>query len=232
MEERVNQNIQNIMGDNGYILDTINESYDQASSIPSQQTIGANDMEFDKLDQMIEEHQDRDGANIPAESQPKSSLYTKVNNFMPERNESFMRQQSMIDPDKKHILMNYDLDEFKNSMWENFLGSQVQISKLVEADGSYRETNCNVDKMGPVQLRIEEGSLYQAWEKSRRSVIDGFKGEREGQSKVLETWVCRPPNVMMFQINRVDYDFEKQKLIKDNGRFDFEKTIYLDLFLK
>ena len=35
MEERVNQNIQNIMGDNGYILDTINESYDQASSIPS-----------------------------------------------------------------------------------------------------------------------------------------------------------------------------------------------------
>lgn len=56
--------------------------------------------------------------------------------------------------------MNYDLDEFKNSMWENFLGSQVQISKLVEADGSSKETNCNVDKMGPIQLRIEEGNLY------------------------------------------------------------------------
>ena len=36
-----------------------------------------------------------------------------------------MRQQSMIDPDKPAALMNYDLDEFKNSMWENFLGSQV-----------------------------------------------------------------------------------------------------------
>lgn len=29
----------------------------------------------------------------------------------------------MIDPDKPSTLMNYDLDEFKNSMWENFLGS-------------------------------------------------------------------------------------------------------------
>lgn len=29
----------------------------------------------------------------------------------------------MIDPDKKNILMNYDLDEYKNSIWENFLGS-------------------------------------------------------------------------------------------------------------
>ena len=94
--------------------------------------------------------------------------------------------------------MDYGLDEFKNSMWENFLGSQVQISKLIESDGTYKETNHNVDKMGPVQLRIEEGNLYQAWEKCRRSEIDGFKGEREGQTKVLETWVCRPPNVMMF----------------------------------
>lgn len=66
----------------------------------------------------------------------------------------------MMDPDKSQALLNYDLDEFKNSMWENFLGSQVQISKTVEADGSYKITNQNVDKMGPIQLRIEEDNLY------------------------------------------------------------------------
>jgi len=60
--------------------------------------------------------------------------------------------------------------------------------------------------MGPVQLRIEEANLYQAWEKCRRSDIEGWKGEKEGQRKSLETWVCRPPNVMMFQLNRVQYD--------------------------
>lgn len=59
-------------------------------------------------------------------------------------------------------------------------------------------TNTNVDKMGPIQLRIEEGNLYQAWEKSRRSDIDGFKGDIEGQKKIIETWICRPPNILLF----------------------------------
>jgi len=94
------------------------------------------------------------------------------------------------------------------------------------------ETNKNISKMGPIQLRIgDHGKLYHSWEDSRKSEIEGFKGEKEGQRKVLETWICRPPNVLMFQINRVAYDMKNQKLVKDNSRFEFEKTIYLDLFL-
>jgi len=73
--------------------------------------------------------------------------------------------------------------------------------------------------------------LYSSWEASRRSEIDGFEGDQEGQRKVLETWVCRPPNVLMFQLNRVGYDFKQLKLVKDNSRFEFDKTIYMDLFL-
>lgn len=34
-----------------------------------------------------------------------------------------MRVQSVIDPDKGSVLLNYGLDDFKNSIWENFLGS-------------------------------------------------------------------------------------------------------------
>ena len=37
--------------------------------------------------------------------------------------------------------MEYDIDEFKNSMWENFLGSQVQYSVEEDPDGSYKVTN-------------------------------------------------------------------------------------------
>jgi len=66
----------------------------------------------------------------------------------------------MIDPDKPTALMNYDLDSFKNSIWENFLGSQIQISKTIDKDDTFKVTNQNVDKMGPVQLRIEESNLY------------------------------------------------------------------------
>ena len=35
----------------------------------------------------------------------------------------------------------------------------------------------------------------------------------------------------MFQLNRVSYDFQKGRLVKDNSRFEFDTEIYLDLFL-
>ena len=47
----------------------------------------------------------------------------------------------MIDPNRADTLMNYDIDEFKNSIWENFLGSQIQLSSIVEPDGSYKIIN-------------------------------------------------------------------------------------------
>lgn len=127
--------------------------------------------------------------------------------------------------------MNYALDSFKNSIWENFLGSQVQVSSIVDADGTSKIHNQNIDKMGPIQLRVDEGKLYQAWEAFRKSEIEGYQGEKEGQKKVLETWICRPPNVLMFQLNRVNYDIKNQKLVKDHSKFEFDKVIYLDLFL-
>ena len=37
--------------------------------------------------------------------------------------EKFKRQQSLYDPSKVESLENYDIDAFKNSIWENFLGS-------------------------------------------------------------------------------------------------------------
>lgn len=61
-------------------------------------------------------------------------------------------------------------------------------------------TNQNIDKMGPIQLQLGSGctKLYEAWEASRKSELEGFKGENEGQTKHLETWICRPPNMLMF----------------------------------
>jgi hypothetical protein len=57
---------------------------------------------------------------------------------------TLMRQQSIMDPDDPKVLMNYDLDQFNNSIWENFLGSQIQISKIVEQDGSKKTISQNI----------------------------------------------------------------------------------------
>lgn len=48
---------------------------------------------------------------------------------------------------------------------------------------------------------------------------------------LTESWVCRPPNVLLFNLNRVDYDRAAQQLVKNHRRFEFDKTIYLDMFL-
>ena len=85
--------------------------------------------------------------------------------------------------------------------------------------------------MGPIQLRVKDASLYQGWDNSRRGETDGFKGDKPGLKQVQEAWVCRPPNMLMFQINRVQYDPVEQKVYKEYSRFDFDKTIYIDLFL-
>jgi len=139
--------------------------------------------------------------------------------------------QSIIDPSREKALYNYNLDDFKNSIWENFLGSQVQINKLEDADGTSKVTNKIVNKMGPVQLDLNDENLYNAWEHGRNSLIEDFKGLKDGQVMKTETWICRPPNIMMFNLNRVDFDKKQLKLVKNNSRFEFDQTIYLDMFL-
>mmetsp|Transcript_31698 Transcript_31698/g.48551 ORF Transcript_31698/g.48551 Transcript_31698/m.48551 type:complete len:95 (+) Transcript_31698:1296-1580(+) len=94
--------------------------------------------------------------------------------------------------------MSYDYNSFKNSLWENFVGSMYQVSYLQRPDASRNYTHQYVDKMGPVLLRVEEGNLYQAWEKSRQAEVGDFKSDVPGEKKMIESWVCRPPNAVMF----------------------------------
>jgi hypothetical protein len=61
-----------------------------------------------------------DDNEIEFDLETRDSLFSKASN-----DQKYKRQQSIMDPDKPKALMDYDLDEFKNSMWENFLGSQV-----------------------------------------------------------------------------------------------------------
>lgn len=48
---------------------------------------------------------------------------------------------------------------------------------------------------------------------------------------VKETWIQELPKVLLFTINRVNYDLKQKKLVKNNKRFDFEKVLYADKFM-
>jgi hypothetical protein len=52
----------------------------------------------------------------------------RLQSLLPRSDSDFLRSQSIMNPDKKAMLEHYGLDDFRNSIWENFLGSQVQLS--------------------------------------------------------------------------------------------------------
>jgi hypothetical protein len=91
-----------------------------------------------------------------------------------------MSLMSLNDPTKSTALLNYDLDSFRNSIWENFMGSMVEYKKLVDINGNITITDKKAQKMGFVQLRVHHQSLYHAWDNNLRSEIDGFKAEKPG----------------------------------------------------
>jgi len=43
-----------------------------------------------------------------------------------------------------------------------------------------------------------------------------------------EFWIKDPPNVLFFALNRVGYDKEQQKIVKNCKKFTFEERIYID----
>lgn len=47
----------------------------------------------------------------------------------------------------------------------------------------------------------------------------------------METWIEDIPKVLMFTLKRVDYDLRTGVLVKNNKKFEFDKTIYADKFL-
>ena len=67
-----------------------------------------------------------------------------------------MKFQSKMDPSKAKDLENYGLDEFHNSIFENFVGGQTQISMVIEANGEILNSYKTTTKMGPIQLRLGE----------------------------------------------------------------------------
>ena len=60
-----------------------------------------------------------------------------------------------------------------------------------------------------------------------RQEVSDYKA---GQSEVCinETWVKDPPNILIFSLNRVKYDKQQMKLVKDFKKFEFDKEIHVD----
>lgn len=75
--------------------------------------------------------------------------------------------------------------------------------------------------------------MYDSWEKTYFSEIEGYKletGEYVNANKEIYISTC--PGVLFFTIHRVLYNKEMNMTVKLNSKFEFEKEIYIDRFLK
>jgi hypothetical protein len=120
------------------------------------------------------------------------------------------------------------LKDFTNSVHENFFGSNIIVTKLVDKDtGKERILSKHKQTMGPIMLEIENLNLMDAWEDASFSEVADFKAGLS-ETCVNENWIKDPPNVLIFNLNRVKYDTKSKSVIKDCRKFTFEKLIYVD----
>lgn len=90
-----------------------------------------------------------------------------------------------------------------------------------------------VENFGPIILDPKDHNLYKAWEKAMISKLEDFKndqGQEIKDAKKIE-WIAQIPGVLTFQIRRANYNVEKQKLEKYNGKFTFNEHIFIDRFM-
>jgi len=72
--------------------------------------------------------------------------------------------------------------------------------------------------MGPINLDIGFGNLRDAWDKTLYTEVEGFKNESNAKC-FNETLIKEPPNVLLFILNRVQYDIETKGLKKNLDKF-------------
>ena len=113
------------------------------------------------------------------------------------------------------------LADYTNSIHENFFGVNVNIIKLVNKEsGEAKILSTHRQKMGPIPLNPDHRTLMEAWEQVVRSEL--------ADSKLCETWVKDPPNVLMFNLNRVKFDTASLRVMKNDCKFTFDKKIHID----
>jgi len=97
-------------------------------------------------------------------------------------------------------------ENHNNTIYENFFGSHITVTKLLNKETMLEKViSKHCQKMGPIMVDIENGHLMDDWEQSSRTEVSDYKA---GKSEVCinESWIKQPPNIVVFNLNRVKYD--------------------------
>lgn len=115
------------------------------------------------------------------------------------------------------------------------------VTKLVNKEkGTERLISRIKERLGPIMLKLKHGNLTEDWQESARDQVDDYKVEKSKviQSQLLnevcinENWIRQAPNILFFALQRLQYDVKTGRLVKQLGKFHFDKVIYADRMLE
>lgn len=95
------------------------------------------------------------------------------------------------------------------------------------------EKSSGEEQFAPLIIPITPNELYASLEAVFVCELDNYKAENNQIYKKAQkmSWIDELPEVLVFQLSRVNYDVENRSLVKSNGYFKFDMTIYMDRFL-
>ena len=111
-----------------------------------------------------------------------------------------------------------------------FTAITPQISAK-EADGSPVSQDLEVDYETMI-LPISSGNLVTALDESMQSSIPNYTSPL-GHTTVAEKlmWLRTIPTVLTYQLQRVHYDPDKKRAVKDNSEFIFPENIFMARYM-
>ena len=113
-----------------------------------------------------------------------------------------------------------------------FYGLQHEETWIKEGSSRGRITDSKEVLFGQFILHVENKDLYTAWDRAMSVTIDGYiSAEGERLQADNDVWITKAPQILLFQISRVDFDKSSQMPVKSNKKFTFPKILHPDRFL-
>ncbi|KAL4510751.1 hypothetical protein ABPG72_004905 [Tetrahymena utriculariae] len=112
-----------------------------------------------------------------------------------------------------------------------FFGKRTQVSIFYQDEQEVKHQESQ--QFSSIYLQTECKDLISAWEEQRTYTVDDFKNDKnEKVVATMQFWISKIPEVLLFQIQRMQYDQKTQEVVKIHSEFSFDKEIYVDRFLE
>ncbi|CAK77068.1 unnamed protein product (macronuclear) [Paramecium tetraurelia] len=149
----------------------------------------------------------------------QSQVYPQKTN-QHEQNKSFISQKSLLVRQSSVVAEN-------SVLYKLFYGKfapQLTVQGLGSKD-------CEEEIFNFIQIDVGNKFLMEGLEKNLNQVLE-YKNEKDQYQQAIKSfWISQAPQILSFQIQRVEFHKEFLTFAKINSPFQFDKEIYIDRFL-